>query len=124
MILINKRALGKNKEQIAADFLISKGYRILELNFQYRSGEIDIIAANNDFIIFVEVKYRKTEASGSPIEAVNFNKQIKISNTATYFLVCNKQFLNKQIRFDVIGILGDEITHYINAFPYKGKSFL
>ncbi len=124
MILINKRSIGKNKEQIAADFLINKGYKILELNFRYRAGEIDIIATLDDFIVFIEVKYRQTKTKGTPIEAVNLNKQIKISSTAEYFLVRNKQFLKKQVRFDVVGILGDEITHYTNAFTYKGKSFL
>ncbi len=124
MILINKRLIGKGKEQIAADFLISRGYEILELNFRYRAGEVDIIATRDDCIVFIEVKYRKTKAQGSPIEAVTLNKQIKISNTATYFLLRNQQFLKKQVRFDVIGILDDKITHYTNAFTYKGKSFL
>ncbi len=122
--MLNKRAIGRHKEQIAADFLIDNGYEILELNFRYKKGEIDIIAICDDFLVFVEVKYRKTKLRGAPVESVNLGKQIKISDTAAYFLVRNKRFIKKQVRFDVIGILGDEITHYVNAFTYKGKSFL
>lgn len=61
---------------------------------------------------------------GAPIEAVDFRKQRKICDAATYFLHCNHMYLDRQMRFDVIGILGDELTHYANAFAYCGKSFI
>lgn len=106
---------GKKQEAIAQNFLKKKGYKILESNFSTKIGEIDIVAKDKNVIVFVEVKYRTTDGFGLPREAVNSYKQNKIKKVATLYLKINK-LEEKDIRFDVIDILGEDITHIQNAF--------
>ena len=117
----NKRLTGGEKEQIAVDYLRQKGYFIIETNFRIRQAEIDIVARDNATIVFVEVKYRSTDKSGHPLEAVDYRKQQRISRAALSYISKNKISLdNTSIRFDVIGILGKKITHVENAFCFRG----
>jgi putative endonuclease len=81
-------------------------------------GEIDIIASDEGAICFVEVKYRKSSKAGYPAEAVNSKKQYTISRTADHYRMKNHLSENIQYRFDVISMIGDEITWYKNAFQY------
>ncbi|SEP89694.1 putative endonuclease [Lachnospiraceae bacterium RM5] len=111
---MNKRRIGEGYEKFAGKYLISLGYEIIEYNFKCKSGEIDIIARDGNYLVFVEVKYRKSENYGMPIEAVDFRKQNKIRGVANYYLL--KTGYNKAVRFDIIGILGEKITHIKNAF--------
>ena len=113
----NKRTTGAAYEKIAAAHLISKGYEILEFNFRCRAGEIDIIAKDGEYIVFVEVKYRASLRNGSPLEAVSIQKQKTISKCAMYYLM-KKGFIDVPVRFDVVGILGKEKEHIINAFDF------
>ena len=106
---------GKINEQLACDYLQKKKYKIIEKNYQNQLGEIDIIAKYKKIIVFVEVKYRKTAFFGLPQEAVNPYKQSKIRTCASMYLKVN-DLLDAPIRFDVIAILGEEITHIENAF--------
>lgn len=115
---MNKRQLGGSYEKIAGEFLIAKGYEIIEYNFFCKIGEIDIIAKCDEYICFVEVKYRKNKNAGMPIEAVTFSKQRKISKTAMYYCLTHNINENQSVRFDVVGILGNEIVLYENAFEY------
>ncbi|MFR4970073.1 MAG: YraN family protein [Lachnospiraceae bacterium] len=62
---------GHYYEQEAADYLISCGYRILEMNYRCRHAEIDLIAMDGDYLVFVEVKYRQSDRVQSPSEAVD-----------------------------------------------------
>ena len=115
----NKRQTGKKYEVLAISFLEAKGYFIIEKNFQVRQAEIDLIARDGDTIVFVEVKYRSSVISGHPLEAVTISKQRKICKAALFYMNKNKISPdNTSIRFDVIGILGDEITHIENAFDF------
>lgn len=116
----NNRALGGEKELMAARYLVSKGYEILEMNFRNRRGEIDIIAKDSEYLVFIEVKYRKNASAGYPAEAVNEKKQRTISLVADYYMLRYGIASGTPCRFDVIAILGDEITHYENAFEYQG----
>lgn len=76
----NKRKIGSFYEKMAADYLISQGVMILERNYRNSYGEIDLIGLTPEgWVIFVEVKYRNTEHSGSPLSAVNPRKQHRIS---------------------------------------------
>lgn len=109
--------IGQQYEQMAAEYLRGLGYEILEQNYRCRQGEVDIIAADGDCIVFCEVKYRKNVNCGSPGEAVTVEKQRKISRTALYYLY-QKNMTEQACRFDVIGITKDEIYHYKNAFFY------
>lgn len=112
---MNKRAVGSEKEQIAAEYLKDCGYEILECNYRCRLGEIDIVAKNGAYLVFVEVKYRKNLKMGSPLDAVNIAKQQKIRKVCQWYLM-EKRFNDIPIRFDVVGILGNEITLIQNAF--------
>ena len=114
---LNKRSLGKIWERRAADYLRANGSEILFMNYRTRYSEIDIVAQDREALVFVEVKYRKKKEQGSPLEAVDSRKQMRIRNAALSFLRDNGYDIdNTSIRFDVIGILGDEIIYVKNAF--------
>lgn len=112
---MNKRRTGNAYEKIAGKFLEGKGYEILEYNFYTRSGEIDIIAREGGYLVFIEVKYRKNQESGHPLEAVSLKKQRTICRCALYYML-KKGLSDAAVRFDVVGILGCEITLVQNAF--------
>lgn len=117
---MNKRRLGEDKEQVAADFLEAAGYQILERNFRCRMGEIDLIAKENETLIFTEVKYRASHKAGLPEEAVDFRKRQRICKVALYYLTTHVRRTDVPCRFDVIAIDGGEIRHHRNAFSYEG----
>ena len=119
-----KKKLGENGEDIAYNFLKSKGYSIINKNFKCKSGEIDIIALDESKeeleIVFVEVKTRMTRICGNPAEAVDRFKARHILKVAEFFLMINK-IEDMAYRFDVIEILTDRpntayINHIQNAF--------
>ena len=115
---MNKRALGSGKEDEAARYLTEHGLKITEHNFRCRSGEIDLVATDGEYIVFVEVKYRKTASAGHPEEAVNISKARTISRTADYYRIVKKLSPDTMIRFDVVAIEGGQIRWHKNAFPY------
>ena len=86
-----------------------------EITGGLKKGEIDIIAIDNNVLVFVEVKYRATNAFGRPIEAITPQKVHKIQITSQVFLKL-KGWLDKNFRYDVIEIIDDELRHIINAF--------
>lgn len=116
VLMTNKREIGTTYELKAEEYLLQKGYKILERNFHNRSGEIDIIAKDKEYFCFIEVKYRTTNAFGSPLEAVNFKKQNQIRKVALYYLMKNKLSEWTPCRFDVIAFEGEDMTHIENAF--------
>lgn len=95
---------GRQGENIAKRFLIKKGYRIIEVNYRCRIGEIDIIASDDNKICFVEVKTRNSLIYGRPFESVNYFKKNRIRKIAQHFLILNKQYQDLSPRFDVISI--------------------
>mgnify|MGYP001770132060 CR=1 FL=1 len=95
---------GKAAEAAAVEFLKSKGYKILELNYKNQFGEIDVIARDKGVICFVEVKARHSLRQGAPQEAVTPAKQRQISRAAVSYLK-SKGLLDRPARFDVLGIL-------------------
>jgi putative endonuclease len=90
-------------ERIAAEFLRSKGFEIIGTNYHSRFGEIDIIAANSEFVVFAEVKTRKNAGYGTAGEYVDFRKQEKLRVTAEQWLQ-ERQDVELQPRFDVIEV--------------------
>lgn len=102
---LTKQQIGKTGEKVAADYLIRHGYRIIERNWRCRSGEIDIIAAKNSYVIFVEVRTRRTTSSyGKPQESVDYRKQHQVRKTANVYLF--QHGLNDvPLRFDVMSIV-------------------
>jgi putative endonuclease len=111
--------LGRRGEQLAVDYLLRKGYRILSRNFHTRRGEIDIVAQQSDQIVFVEVKTARGKAYGSPRDWVDSRKQSRLIYAAIVYLAM-KQIQETDCRFDVITIELDlpkpRLTHIINAF--------
>jgi len=108
---------GEYGENQAAKFLISKGYQIRNTQWRYEKAEIDIIAENEDFVVFVEVKTRSSNAWGDPIESVDSVKQKRIMDAAQEYI---DQFeIDKEIRFDVLSIILNDIpdiNHIEEAF--------
>ena len=109
------RVIGNSGESQALSYLTKKKYKILFTNYKNKIGEIDIIAKDKNYIVFVEVKKRETLAFGRPSEAVDQRKQQKIRLVAQGFLKQYKLFDN-DCRFDVVEIIGEEINHIENAF--------
>ena len=112
---MNKRQIGSIGEDMAVEFLKSRGVKILERNYQNRFGEIDIIGMEDNTLLFIEVKYRKNESFGYPLEAVGFAKREKIRKMARIFLNENRYY-RYNIRFDCIGIIGSQIEWIKGAF--------
>jgi putative endonuclease len=115
----NQRAKGKAGEDIACDFLIKHGYKIITRNFQFGHGEIDIIAQEGNEIVFVEVKARKSLEYGDPETAITKKKISQISKVATAYLVQNN-ITEQTSRIDAIAILLQNereplIHHYENV---------
>lgn len=111
------REIGNIGEDMAVKFLLDLNYEILERNFTKNHGEIDIIAKDKNFIVFVEVKSRKNINFGYPRDFVNNKKIRKLQETAQMYLI-EKNLINSPIRFDVVEIIFNEekIEHIINAF--------
>jgi len=109
-----KLEFGRSGEKRAAKFLKQKGYKILEMNYHCRMGEIDIIASHEETLVFVEVKTRKNRSFGMGYESVTKSKMEKIILTAQVYMAAGKESM--AARFDVISIDGDELTHIENAF--------
>ena len=115
----NNRSVGAAYERVAGEYLESLGYEILQYNFYTRNGEIDIVAKHEEYLVFVEVKYRDNDAKGHPLEAVSSAKQKTISRCALYYMKKNR-IQDMSVRFDVVGILGSEIMLIQNAFEFVG----
>lgn len=112
----NKRSTGSRYEETATAFLEQNGFRILEQNYRNRTGEIDIIAREGQYLVFVEVKYRRDGSCGFPEEAVDSRKQHKIRRTASCYLYGKGYGDSTPCRFDVVSIVGDRISLIRDAF--------
>lgn len=110
------RAKGAYYETQAAAFLESQGYEVLERNYWTRFGEIDLIAKEEEYLVFVEVKYRVNDQMGFPEEAVNKRKQRTIFRCAQIYLMEKGKLDNIPCRFDVVAIDGTQIRLRKNAF--------
>lgn len=117
---MNKRAVGTAYEKQAGEYLKRHGYEIMEYNFRCRMGEIDIVARDGEYLVFLEVKYRESESRGNPLEAVNRKKQRIISRVAAYYCLTHGYDETTPCRFDVVAILGEDTVLLKNAFEYAG----
>lgn len=106
---------GKYGEDLAVSYLEGKGFEVLERNYRHRKGEIDVIALyKNVLLVFVEVKLRKDAAYGMPEMFVSATQQRGVIEAAdAYIHAINWQ---KDIRFDIIAISGNEVYHIEDAF--------
>lgn len=110
---------GKEGEELAVTFLVEKGFEIIERNYRYGKGELDIIAREKGFLVFVEVKSRESLEYGLPEEAITKRKISQIRKITEAYLA-EKNITDENIRFDVVAVLSlnNEVTinHYENAF--------
>ena len=115
------RSIGTYGEELSLEFLKSKNYTILNVNFRCKLGEVDIICKNKNTLIFIEVKSRYSSKYGTGSLSVNKSKQKKIINTANYYIT-SKRLINFFVRFDVIEVFLNiknniyDINHIIDAF--------
>lgn len=116
---MNTREAGNKKEEEACVYLRRNEVRIKERNFRCRRGEIDVIGYEGEYLVFFEVKYRKTDSDkGSAAEAVGIRKQRKICRTADYYMLIHGCPPDTPVRFDVIAIDGEKMQWIKNAFDY------
>lgn len=107
---MNKRCFGSIGEKIAIDYLIKNGFTIIDKNYRSgRFGEIDIIAAENEYICFIEVKTRTSNLFGAPIEAVGYEKRKKIKALA-WIYIKHKNLGEKNMRFDIVEVTGKRVN--------------
>lgn len=101
--------LGKLGEEAATEYLLQQGYRIMERNFRCTLGELDIIAEDGDYLVFIEVRSRHGVSFGLPQETVNWAKQRKLKQLASFYLKIKNSWKRK-CRFDVLGVIFDQQT--------------
>lgn len=110
--------LGKQGELVAVDYLVKKGYKIIEQNWKFGKNEIDIIARDGKFIVVVEVKTRHSNFFADPETNVTFDKQRILVRAANAYV--RSRQIDSEVRFDVMAILigkdGAQINHIIDAF--------
>ena len=117
---MNNRIVGDLGEEEAVKHLLKNGYSIIERNYRLKTGEIDIIATIDDFLVFIEVKLRDSDRFGRPADAVGKNKINKIVKTSLHYIQKNNSF-DKMVRYDVIEIASGAINHIEGAFEYSGR---
>ena len=110
---------GKIGERFAAEYLQKSGFEILCMNFKCRFGEIDVIARNESYLVFVEVKTRRTGSTAHPFESITPGKRAKVVKTAQYYLLSHPTAL--QPRFDAAAVfvqdgVPEKIEYLENAF--------
>jgi len=111
--------LGRKGEEIAVDFLVKKGFKILETNWRHRKAEIDIITKLDDVLVFVEVKSRSNAYFGRPESFVDVTKQQLIADAASVYM--EEIGHEWEVRFDIISILFhneayQSVDHFKDAF--------
>ena len=112
-------SVGKIGEDLAAKFLEEKNYTIVERNYRFGHGELDIIAEKDNFLIFIEVKTKKHGDFGDPINWIKRSKQLQIGRIARGYLY-ERNITDRDCRFDVILVRWEhglwKIDHIENAF--------
>jgi putative endonuclease len=124
--LFPPKTLGQRGEAAAARYLVRRGYRILARGDRLKPGELDLVAADRDTIVFIEVKTRQSQEAGHPAEAVDARKQRRLTRLAVTYLK-RHGLLERPARFDVIAITWPQgkwfpkIEHFKNAFDAVGE---
>lgn len=108
---------GKGAEDRAVNYLETSGHHVVTRNYICPRGEIDVITFDEDYLVFIEVKYRRKASYVSPEEAVTREKKERIVRCARRWLAVNDYKGNT--RFDVIAISDDELRHYEDAFQVE-----
>ena len=115
----NSVSRGKEGEKKAAEALEASGLLIIAKNFRSIYGEVDIIALDGEVVVFVEVKTWSSFGIENLQYGINKKKQDKIIKTAKYFLLENRKYNKMTIRFDVVFVKNNSITHLASAFTER-----
>lgn len=115
---------GKNGEEKALEFLLKKGFELVEMNYENKIGEIDLIMTDKDWLVFVEVKLKVGDRFGTPEEMINKRKLAQIRRVAEAYLVLENKVARKykKYRIDAVCMVLDEeknierINHYENVY--------
>ena len=115
----SKKEIGQIGEDAAVRYLANLGYQILQRNWRFSHAEIDIIAKDQEILVFIEVKTRSYDYFGQPEDSIDERKENLISDAASQYMVLIKH--DWEIRFDIISILMDKnqklsINHYKDAW--------
>ncbi len=100
---MDNKPSGNHGEEVAAKYLKSQGYHIIERNFLIRGGEIDIVAKDGEYLCFIEVKARWSHEYGSPIESMTPWKIKALLRTAQFYLM-KTNWGNGPYRLDFVGV--------------------
>lgn len=120
------RTLGERGEREAARFVKRLGYKIVATSRRARIGELDLVAVDGRFVVFIEVKTRRSSDKGHPADAVDDDKQQRLTRLALAFLKRHGLLDHCTARFDVIAITWSDdsqppkIEHFKNAFDAHG----
>jgi putative endonuclease len=119
-VLMNKVSIGREAEQIAADYLEEHGYAILDRNYTFKHmGEIDIVAEIDHTLVFIEVRFRRSRHYGSPEGSLTPRKLRTIRRVAEAWMAHHRR-RSGAVRFDMIAVelmgIDTEIRHHRNAF--------
>ncbi|WFE67857.1 YraN family protein [Thiomicrospira sp. R3] len=107
---MNSKHIGQHHENQAKHYLSAQGLVILHQNFYCKGGEIDLIALDQNTLVFIEVKFRQTDSQGLPSEFITPTKQKRLVKCAQFFLLKHRQFEHYCMRFDSLSILGEDWT--------------
>jgi len=116
--MASQNDLGKEGELIAQKFLTQKGFKILNCNWRHLRYEVDIIALDKNFLVFIEVKTRSSFRYGFPDESVNFRKEKMLIDAAEIYL--EQKDLFHEVRFDIVSVVknktDEKVYHIVDAF--------
>lgn len=128
MAEFSKMALGKLGEKLALEHLLGLGYKLICANYQIvdfssgkKIGEIDLVMSDFDEIVFIEVRTKKDDLNGTPLDTITLRKRRQIEKCARYYIE-NNSVENQYCRFDVVGITMTDngsspiLKHIKNAF--------
>ncbi len=107
-------AIGEAMEQMARNYLESRGLKTLQRNYRCRVGEIDLIMQDQSCLSFIEVRYRRSGGFGQAAETVDRRKQLRLIRAAQHYLQRHPTGLD--CRFDVLAITGKQVQWLKNAF--------
>lgn len=108
--MVTTREQGEATEKLAAEYLKEQGLKLVGQNFHSRFGELDLIMMDNENLVFVEVRYRRSNNFGSGAETITASKQSKLMKTASVYLQQHAKMNQYPARFDVVSISGSVET--------------
>lgn len=112
--MTSKMQTGSDGESAAANYLISRGYQVMERNYRYGRAEIDLIVKRDNWLVFIEVKTRSRSDFGFPEEFVDHAKEELILMAAENYIY--RINWEGNVRYDIVAILNGEIMHFEDAF--------